>query len=107
MHVVFSNVARCLHLTDAVGFNIWRWVAVTHWMRPSLILPSQLFADRYAGPLPIAKMLKGYGVIIKSVVVQARQMTKSHHRRVWNRELTENRWNHLLRWVGPGTRTNG
>jgi hypothetical protein len=53
-------------------------VAVTHWMRPSLILPSQLFADRYAGPLPIAKLLKRYGVI-KSVVAHARQMTKSHH----------------------------
>jgi hypothetical protein len=27
-------------------------------MRPPLILPSQLFADRYARPLPIAKALK-------------------------------------------------
>jgi hypothetical protein len=33
-------------------------------MLPSLILPSQLFADRYAGPLPIAKLVKRYGVII-------------------------------------------
>src|ERR1700722_9667980 len=24
--------------------------------------------------------------------------------RVWNRELTANRWIHLLRWVGPGMR---
>jgi hypothetical protein len=58
MHVVFFNVARCLHLTDAIGFNVGRRVAVTHWMRPSLILPSQLFADRYAGTMPTAKAVK-------------------------------------------------
>jgi hypothetical protein len=31
---------------------------VTHGMRPPLILPNQLFADRYADPLPIIKTLK-------------------------------------------------
>ena len=69
-------------------------------MRPSLILPGQLFADRYAGPLPIAKLLK------KRRYRQIRGGARSPNGeisprgRVWSRELIEIRWIHLLKWVG-------
>jgi hypothetical protein len=62
------------------------------------------------GRRPVVILRPGQvGSLSLRVVAHARQMTLAKWRnlttgRVWNRELIENRWIHLSRWVGPGMR---